>query len=1031
MRSQSGSANQPVPSPTQLVAALDEVVVGQGEAKRVLAVALTQLLTRSRFDRNDPILMQLPPKRNVLLMGPSGCGKTLLTTTAAKLVNVPYRYVDATRLVPQGQQGLQIADFFEELIQDPADDPPVTAIVFLDEIDKLAMRSPGDPGELVQRSLLTALGGSQMSVTVSGRRVKVDTSGFLFVAAGAFEAVGPIGSLEGNVRRRLDEHPTFGYAVRRHDERSISRNWLEHLETEDLVQFGFLRELACRFPVREALHALGEQDLLHVLRDSPSSPLLATKQEAQLNRVAIEVKQEAMDNLVARALQRGGGARGLAAEWQKIDRRLQFDLPDLANKGIGKLIIDASTIEGGPPKQIKCNPLPGYACKPANQTQKPSCEAEVAKLFPKGSLPVRPPRAEGGVLGSSHWATCEDLATWLHPHSGEARPPTAWSGVTPIVEDAQCRLRPLLRQVLYLPDEVRRRHVFIVGKNGSGKTTRALLSLLANDLRERDKSVVVIDAQMELTPHVLRMVRKYRGPDARIVYFDPTNPGRSVAWNPLHKVRTPSQVRELMEALVDASPQSPNDSPFFRGEAARMLRYVTECLLKIRPGALNFGTEMDLTESVTTILRLAEEAKHAPLAEFANAVISGNHNSQSTLNEMQRLLACWADENVAACTQTSEFGFEELEVQPTVLIFATPEEKVAAMAPLRALFILDFFRFVMQRRRSADKPLRTIPLFVDEFASAVGRLPELDIRINTLRKNGLALVAAVQHLSQVYDVYGLKGKSVLAGFNTHILIPQLEPDDAEWAIKQSGTMTTEVAVSRFDPPAPYAVPVFRQEDVQGVPHPALGPRMSVFLPGAPPFQMYARASYESGEDDIFGKEAPKITPPDRPTPLTWNRSTVSVPAATVPATGLPPGITDTRGWSSEQIANKLEDVKQKIGWQETAGSARKFWEAFENENQHRPALILRLAEELASIDATITEFFLAYVYSNTDNIQANVYYVLYTRLKKEEERKKKEAIATARQQEVSKADSLDRTHDGSRRQDARRRCRRGDDTVIM
>jgi hypothetical protein len=113
--------------------------------------------------------------------------------------------------------------------------------------------------------------------------------------------------------------------------------------------------------------------------------------------------------------------------------------------------------------------------------------------------------------------------------------------------------------------------------------------------------------------------------------------------------------------------------------------------------------------------------------------------------------------------------------------------------------------------------------------------------------------------------------------------------------------------------------------------------------------------------------------------------------------GLPPGITNTAGWSADQVANKLTEVKKNLDWDSTTGSARKWWEAFENENKTRMPLVLRLAEELQVRKATITEFFLAYVYSNTDNIQANLSYLDYTRLKKEEERKKKEAAAKALQ----------------------------------
>jgi hypothetical protein len=113
--------------------------------------------------------------------------------------------------------------------------------------------------------------------------------------------------------------------------------------------------------------------------------------------------------------------------------------------------------------------------------------------------------------------------------------------------------------------------------------------------------------------------------------------------------------------------------------------------------------------------------------------------------------------------------------------------------------------------------------------------------------------------------------------------------------------------------------------------------------------------------------------------------------------GLPPGITNTAGWSAEQIDTKLTEVKKNLDWDNTTGSARKWWEAFENENKTRMPLVLRLAEELQVRKATVTEFFLAYVYSNTDNIQANLSYLDYTRLKKEEEKKKKEAAAKALQ----------------------------------
>jgi hypothetical protein len=120
-------------------------------------------------------------------------------------------------------------------------------------------------------------------------------------------------------------------------------------------------------------------------------------------------------------------------------------------------------------------------------------------------------------------------------------------------------------------------------------------------------------------------------------------------------------------------------------------------------------------------------------------------------------------------------------------------------------------------------------------------------------------------------------------------------------------------------------------------------------------------------------------------------STTTASSAGAAPGGLPPGISNTSGWTEDQVRAKLDEVRKTLDWDNTTGSARKWWEAFESENKHRLALVLRLAEELANRKATITEFFLAYVYSNTDNIQANLHYLDYTRLKKEEERKKREA----------------------------------------
>lgn len=172
-----------------------------------------------------------------------------------------------------------------------------------------------------------------------------------------------------------------------------------------------------------------------------------------------------------------------------------------------------------------------------------------------------------------------------------------------------------------------------------------------------------------------------------------------------------------------------------------------------------------------------------------------------------------------------------------------------------------------------------------------------------------------------------------------------------------------------------------------------------FFPQTPVFQGHLVPYFKNKEMSErlheFDKEGHQLKLRESPIEYEEKALAAAAPAAAAAPGGLPPGISNTKGWTDDQVRTKLDEVRKTLDWDNTTGSARKWWEAFESENKHRLALVLRLAEELANRKATITEFFLAYVYSNTDNIQANLHYLDYTRLKKEEERKKREAAQQA------------------------------------
>ena len=304
--------------------------------------------------------------------------------------------------------------------------------------------------------------------------------------------------------------------------------------------------------------------------------------------------------------------------------------------------------------------------------------------------------------------------------------------------------------------------------------------------------------------------------------------------------------------------------------------------------------------------------------------------------------------------------------------------------------------------------------------------------MNTLRSRNVSIVAAIQSIAQVKANYGDDADSVLAGFSTKILMPALDIQDAEWASKETGQMTirfrtaskgknkklTEAFASKNDS---------YQEQVQqravltpdeiGRP---LDNIATFFMPNTPVFQGFLIPYYEipemkrrlaefnSADLELKLRDHPIQYKETYATPTTATPAAPGAPGAVpmaggAPAAGgafqylppgtpvLPPGISDTKGWSDEQTTKRLEDIRKQLDWENTTGSAKKWWEAFESENKHRLPLVLRLAEELHIRKATITEFFLAYVYSNTDNIQANLCYLDYTRLKKEEEKRRREA----------------------------------------
>jgi type IV secretory pathway TraG/TraD family ATPase VirD4 len=629
----------------------------------------------------------------------------------------------------------------------------------------------------------------------------------------------------------------------------------------------------------------------------------------------------------------------------------------------------------------------------------------------------RPTRSQSNELGSGDLANTEQIAAWTRP-SGNTGDTVLY------VSELRGSEGVAFKQTkLVIPAGERNRHVLVVAKTGGGKTSRFILPILYGDCLDPVRSSIVIDSKPEMWRYLAAMTRKYN-PEKNIILFNPLDRARSLSWNILGKIDDDTDAKLIAQTVIAATdqPQAKSDSPFFRNNALAILNSIMVGLLHDPNETLSMPRIHEIVQSgMKPMCDWLEAHPHAirNTRTFVELARSGSQNADTIMSELSMRLSAWDLTAIRATTSQMELDIEDLIQKPTLFIVELRESELEMLRPMANVIVVEILRFLTKRAEQCPgvKLPRPVGLVIDEFASALGRLPDIHVKLNTLRSRNVSIVAAIQSTAQVKANYNDDSDSVLAGFSTKIFIPPLDLVDAEWASKESGQMTIrfqtqstganrkmiEVFASRNDS---------TQEQVQqravltpdeiGRPTDNIG---TFFMPNTPVFQghlipnfkipeMNKRLSEFYSEDQELKLRTAPIQYDEKP-PVVASSSNNSGGGGG--GNGLPAGITNTAGWSTDQLTQKLTEVKKNLDWDNTTGSARKWWEAFENENKTRMPLVLRLAEELQVRKATITEFFLAYVYSNTDNIQANLSYLDYTRLKKEEEKKKKEAAAKALQ----------------------------------